>query len=350
MGHSVTWKVGISIVAIAGPLLQAALADSIADSPADVAAGYHLAGKFQIGGQCGWDYIAVDPGSRRLYVPHVSQVEVLDADTGKRVGEIPNTPGVHGIALAPELRKAFTSNGKADTVSVIDLDTLAHRAEIKVGKDPDAIIYDSGTKHVFVSNGESDNITAIDAQSGRVDGTIALGGGPEYSAADGSGTLWVNVQETNSFVTIDETRLKVTKVTPIPGCQAPTSLATDAKNRRLFVGCRGGTLAIVDADSGKVIETVPIGQHVDATVFDPQHQLIFSSTGDGFITVVREESANAYRVVGTVKTMRGAKTMTYDPKTGRIFLPTAEDLPAGLTSPPKSSQKCGPFVVLALDR
>ena len=325
-------------------------ADSSPPNTPNTASRYHLAATFEIGGPCGWDYIAVDPESRRLYVPHVSQVDVLDADTGKRVGTIADTPGVHGIALAPELRKAFTSNGKADSVSVVDLDTLSHTAEIKTGKDPDAIIYDPGTKRVFVSNGESDNITAINAVTGKVDGTIPLEGGPEYLAADGKGTLWVNVQEKNSVVTMDANNLKVIKHTATPGCQAPTSLAADPENRRLFIGCRGGTLAIVDADAGTVIKTAPIGQHVDSTIFDARDRLIFSSTGDGFITILHQDSPNVYSVMDTVKTMRGAKTMALDPKTGTLYLPTAKNLPPGLTGPPKPSKKSGPFVVLALEK
>jgi YVTN family beta-propeller protein len=343
-------KVAMLIATLASTPVVGVLADRIAKSATGAGKGYHLANKFEIGGPCGWDYIAVDPESRRLYVPHVSQVDVLDADTGKHVGEIADTPGVHGIALAPELRKAFTSNGKADTVSVISLDTLSHTAEIKVGKDPDAIIYDPGTKHVFVSNGESDDITVIDAVAGKVDGTIELGAGPEYLAADGKGTLWVNVQEKNSFATIDAKNLKVVNVTPIPGCEAPTSLAADPQSRRLFIGCRGGTLAFVNADSGKVLKTLPIGQHVDATVFDTHDHLIFTSTGDGFITIVHEDSPDSYTVVDKVATLRGAKTMTFDPKTGKIFLPTAENLPPGLTGPPRGSEKASPFVVLAFAR
>jgi YVTN family beta-propeller protein len=347
MVHHFSSKALISIAAIASHPLIGSPVDSIAQSATNAVPHYRLAGTFKLGGECSWDYITIDPQSRRLYVPHASQVNVLDADSGKRIGEISQTPGVHGIAVAPELRRAYTSNGKADAVSVVDLDTLSHMAEIKVGKDPDAIIYDPGTKHVFVSNGESDDVTAIDAATNKVDGSVPLGGGPEYLAADGQGTLWVNVQEKNSFATIDTKSMKVTKVTPITGCQAPTSLAADPENRRLFIGCRGGTLAIVNVDSGKVIKTLPIGQHVDATVFDAQDKLIFTSTGDGFITILHEDFPDAYSVVDTVKTMRGAKTMTLDPKTGKIFLPTAENLPPGLTGPPKGTQKAGPFVVLA---
>ena len=179
----------------------------------------------------------------------------------------------------------------------------------------------------------------IDAVKNRVESAIPLNGGPEYLAADGKGTLWVNVQEKNSFATIDTTSLKVTKVTPISGCKAPTSPAADAKNRRLFIGCRGGTLVFVNGDSGKALKTLPIGEHVDATVCDAQNRLIFTSTGDGFLTIVREDSPDSYTVVDKVATMRGAKTMSLDPTTGKIFLPTAENLPPGLTGPPKGVSK-----------
>jgi len=316
-------------------------------------ATYHLANKLTIGGEAGWDYLVVDPEARRLYVSHLTKVEVLDTDTGKFVGQIKDTPGVHGIALAPKLGKAFTSNGKADTVSVIDLKTLAHLSEIKAGKKPDAIIYDPGTERVFVSNGESDDLTAIDAVTGKVAGTIAVGGAPEFSAADGQGTLWVNLEDKNAFVTIDAKTLKVTKTTPLPGCEEPASMAFDPANRRLFIGCKNHVLAVVDPDSGKVIKTLPIGEHVDATVFDAAHQLIFASTGDGSVTIIRQDAPDAYTVVDNVKTMRGAKTMAFDPKTGKIFSATVEHVPLNATGPPNPktvTYEPGPFVVLVVEK
>jgi len=314
--------------------------------------GYHLANKFTLGGDPGWDYVAIDPDARRVYVTHYMRIEVLDADTGKSVGQITDTPGVHGIALVKD--KGFTSNGKADTVSVIDLKTNKHVAEIKAGKKPDAITYDAGTDRVFVSNGDSDDVTVIDPTAARVVGTIPVGGAPEYSAGDGKGTVWVNLEDKNAFVTIDVKSLKLIKTTPIAGCEEPASMAFDPANRRLFIGCKNNLLAVVDPDAGKVIKTLPIGEHVDATVFDAANRLIFAPTGDGFLTIIRQDSADAYTLVDNVKTMRGAKTMAFDPKTGKIFSATVENVPANATAPPKPIGKVayepGPFVVITVEK
>ncbi len=315
---------------------------------------YHLANKYPIGGDPGWDYVAIDPDARRVYVTHFKQIEVLDADTGKTVGQITNTPGVHGIALVKSQAKGFASNGKADTVSVIDLKTLAHVAEIKVGKKPDAITYDPDTDRIFVSNGDSDDLTIIDATAAKVVGSVPLGGAPEYSAADGKGTLWVNLEDKNSFVTVDIKSLKVTKTTAIDGCEEPASMALDSANRRLFIGCKNNLLAVVDADSGKVVKKLPIGEHVDATVFDAANRLIFASTGDGVLTIVRQESANDYSILDNVKTMRGAKTIAFDPQTGKLFSATVENVPETATAPPapigKVAYQPGPFVVLTIEK
>lgn len=317
-------------------------------------AGYHITNKYTIGGDAGWDYIAIDPDARRLYVTHFQKIEVLDADTGKPVGQITDTPGVHGIALVKKIGKGFTSNGKADTVSVIDLSTYKHLAEIKAGKKPDAITYDPGTDRVLVSNGESDDVTVIDATAGKVVGTIKVGGAPEYSAFDGNGTAWVNLEDKNAFVTLDLKGMKLTKTTPLAGCEEPASLAYDNTNRRLFVGCKNHVLAVVDPDAGKIVKTLPIGEHVDATIYDPANKLVFASTGDGVLTIIRQDSADAYTVVDNVKTMRGAKTLALDPKTGKLFSATVENVPDTATAPPAPIGKVpynpGPFVVVEIGK
>jgi YVTN family beta-propeller protein len=316
--------------------------------------GYRVTNKYTIGGDAGWDYIVVDPDARRLYVTHFMNVEVLDADTGKSVGQIKNTNGVHGIALVKSTGKGFTTNGKANTVSVIDLKTLAHVAEIPAGKKPDAIVYDPSTDRVFVSNGDSDDMTVIDATTAKVVGTIPLGGAPEFSAADGKGTLWVNLEDKNAFVTIDIKALKATKTTPIAGCEEPASMAFDSTNRRLFIGCKNHVLVVVDPDAGRVVKTLPIGEHVDATVFDAANHLIFTSTGDGVLTIARQESPDAYSIVDNVKTMRGAKTLAFDAKTGKLFSATVENIPSTATGPPKPigpiEYTPGPFVVLEIGK
>jgi len=317
-----------------------------------VQTGYHITNKYTLGGDAGWDYLSIDPDSRRLYVTHFMRIDVLDADTGNSLGQITDTPGVHGIALVKSLGKGFTSNGKADTVSVIDLKTLAHVAEIDAGKKPDAIIYDPGTDRVLVSNGNSDDVTVIDATAGKVAGTIPVGGAPEFSAADGKGTAWVNLEDKNAFVTLDVKRLKVKKTTPIAGCEEPASMAFDSANRRLFIGCKNHVLAVVDPDAGKVVKTLPIGEHVDATVFDAATHTIFASTGDGLLTVVHQDSPDAYRIVENASTLRGAKTLAFDPKTGKLFSATVENVPPTATAPPKPigpiAYEPGPFVVLEI--
>lgn len=316
--------------------------------------GYHLGNKYTLGGDAGWDYITFDADARRVFVTHFMKIEVLDGDSGKTVGQITDTPGVHGIALVQSVGKGFASNGKADTVSIIDLKTLAHVGEIKAGKKPDAITYDPGTDLVFVSNGESDDLTIIDPKAGKAVGTVPLGGAPEYSAGDGKGTLWVNLEDKNTFVTVDVRGRKVTKTTPIVGCEEPASMALDSKNRRLFIGCKNRILAIVDPDAGKVVASLPIGEHVDATIFDAANGLIFASTGDGVLTIVHQDSADAYSIVDNVKTMRGAKTLALDPKTGKLFTATVENVPLNATAPPKPigpvAYVPGPFVVLTIEK
>jgi anion transporter len=316
--------------------------------------GYHLAGKYEVGGEAGWDYINLDPASRRLFVSHVTGMEVLDADTGKLVGHIADTPGVHGIALASEFGRGFVGNGKTDTVSVIDLKTLAHTGELKAGKKPDAIVYDPGTGKVIVANAESNSVTIIDAAAARVITTVGIGGAPEYIATDLKGTAWVDVADKDSLATIDLKAGKLTATAPLPGCKEPTALAIDRRKGRLYIGCRNKVMAIADTASLKVIATLPIGEHVDAAAFDPDSGLAFASTGDGYLTIIKERAPDQYEVLENVKTQRAAKTMVLDPKTKKIFLPTVEGVPPGIMSPPKASgpgaYKAGAFVVLVVTR
>lgn len=288
------------------------------------AGDYHISKKIPVAGQGSWDYLSVDEGARRLYVSHGTQVEVLDVDSGAIVGKIENTPGVHGIAIAPELGRGFVSNGQASTVTIFDLKTLKMIAEVPVGKKPDAIIYDSATARVFAFNGDSNNATAIQAADGKVAGTIDLGGGPEFAVADGSGYVYNNVEDANLVLKINARTLKVEERWPTAPCASPSSISMDRPSRRLFIGCRSKVMAVVNADTGKVITTLPIGDHVDATAFDPQSRLVFNSNGEGTITVIRQDSPDKYSVIETVKTLPKAKTMALDPKTHQLFLSTAE--------------------------
>jgi DNA-binding beta-propeller fold protein YncE len=286
---------------------------------------YHVTKKIPIPGQGGWDYLTVDEAARRLYVSHGTQVEVLDVDSGAIVGKIPNTLGVHGIALAPELGRGFVSDGQTSTVTIFDLKTLKVIGEVPTGKKPDGIIYDPATSQVFVFNGGSDSATVISAADGKVAGTIDLGGGPEFAVADGKGYVFDNLEDKNEVVKINSAKRAVEQRFPLAPCEAPASMGMDRTNRRLFIGCRSKVMAVVNADTGKVITTVPIGDHVDATTFDADSHLIFNSNGEGTITVVHQDTPDKYSVVETVKTLPKAKTHTFDPKTHQLFLSTAED-------------------------
>ena len=301
-----------------------ALLLSFCVTSAQAAESYHVTKKIPIPGQGGWDYLTVDEGARRLYVSHGTQVEVLDVDSGAVVGKIENTPGVHGIAIAPDLGRGFVSNGQSSTVTIFDLKTLKTIAEVPVGKKPDAIIYDPATSRVFAFNGDSNSATAIQAADGKVAGTVDLGGGPEFAVADGSGYVYNNVEDASLVLKINARSLKVEQRWPTAPCASPSSIAMDRPNRRLFIGCRSKVMAVMNADTGKVITTLPIGDHVDATAFDPDSRLIFNSNGEGTITVIHQDSPDKYSVVETVKTLPRAKTMALDPKTHRLFLSTAE--------------------------
>jgi YVTN family beta-propeller protein len=301
-----------------------ALAFALASLSPASAEGLAITKKIPIAGQGGWDYLAVDEGGRRLYVSHGTQVEVLDVDSGAIVGKIEKTPGVHGIAIAPELGRGFVSNGQSSTVTIFDLKTLKTIAEVPVGKKPDAIIYDPATSRVFAFNGDSNSATAIQAADGKVVGTVDLGGGPEFAVADGSGYVYDNVEDASVVLKINSRTLKVEQRWPTAPCASPSSIAMDRANRRLFIGCRSKVMAVMNADTGKVIATLPIGDHVDATAFDPASRLVFNSNGEGTITVIRQDSPDKYSVVENVKTVPKAKTMALDPKTHRLFLSTAE--------------------------
>ena len=294
-------------------------------SLAFAARDYQLLKKVAVPGTGGWDYLTVDEAARRIYISHSTQVDVLDADSFALVGTIPNTPGVHGIAIASEFGRGYISAGKADAVVPFDLKTLEPMPRIKVGKKPDAIIYEPLTKRVYVMNGDSESITVLNAADGAVAGTIPLGGGPEFAVSDGKGNLYVNLEEQNETLHIDVHALKVKDRWPLAPCATPTSLSLDREHRRLFVGCRSHHFAVLDADSGKVIFTAPIGDRVDAGAWDPETKLVYLSTGDGKVFIFHEDSPDKYSPVEEITTKPGAKTMGYDPKTRRVIVPTSEN-------------------------
>ncbi len=287
--------------------------------------GYHVVKTYKVGGDGGWDYLTVDASARRFYISRGTHVIVLDADSGKNVGDIPDTPGVHGIALAPELGKGFVSNGREGTVTVFDLKTLAPSgSKIKVGENPDAILYEPATKRVFTFNGRSQDSTAIDAASGKVLATIKLDGKPEFAASDAKGEVFVNIEDKSELTVIDPNKLEVKTKWPLAPCTEPSGLAIDRKNRRLFVGCDNKMMAVVDADSGKVLATPAIGEGVDATAYDDETDLAFASCGQGVLTVVKQDSPQKFSVVENVKTEPGARTMALDTKTHNVFTVTAK--------------------------
>jgi DNA-binding beta-propeller fold protein YncE len=286
--------------------------------------GYQVTKKIPIPGQGSWDYLAVDESARRVYVSHGTQVEVLDADSGAIVGKIPDTPGVHGIAIAADLGRGFISDGQAAKVTIFDLKTLRTIGQVPTGQKPDAIIFDPASSRIFAFNGGSNSATVIEAADGKVAGTIDLGGGPEFAVADGKGYVYDNLEDESLVLKINSKTLKVEQRWPTAPCASPSSMAMDRPNRRLFLGCRSKVMAVMNADSGQVITTLPIGDHVDATAFDADSRLIFNSNGEGTISVVHQDSSDKYSVVGTVKTLPRAKTMALDPKTHQLFLSTAE--------------------------
>lgn len=286
--------------------------------------GYGVTRKIAIRGQGGFDYLTADDAARRLYVSHGTEVEVLNLDSGEWLGAIP-TMGVHGIALAPEFNHGFISDGKANTVLMFDMKTMKILSESASPKNPDGIIYDPATSRIFAFNGGSNSATAIDAATGKVAGTVDLGGGPEFAAADGNGFVFDNLEDENLLLKINSRELKVEQRWPTAPCASPSSMAMDRANRRLFLGCRSRVMAVVNAEDGQVITTLPIGDHVDATAFDPETKLIFNSNGDGTVTVIHEDSPDKYSFVETVKTVARAKTMALDPNTHRLFLSTAEN-------------------------
>jgi DNA-binding beta-propeller fold protein YncE len=316
---------------------------------------YKLKQKFVIGGDGGWDYLTYDPAGKRLFISRGTRVQVVDTEKGTVVAEIPNTPGVHGIALAQDLGKGFTSNGRENTVTVFDLKTLKETARIKLdgGENPDAILYDAASKRVFAFNGRSKNATVIDAASGNAVGNIALDGKPEFAAADGKGLVFVNIEDKNEVQVIDARKATVLHSWPMAGCDEPSGLAMDQKHRRLFAGCGNKVMTVVSADDGKVITTLPIGQGVDANGFDPGTELAFSSNGDGTLTVVHEDSADKFTVVGNAETQRTARTMALDPKTHDVFLVAAEfeeQPPAEGQTRPRRTMKPGTFTLLVMEK
>ncbi len=315
---------------------------------------YHLTKKIKLSGEGGWDCLTLDNKARRLYISRSSHVMVLDTDSDKIVGDIPNTAGVHGIALVSELNRGFTSNGRDSTVSIFDQNTLRVLNQITVGKNPDAIIYDPASKRIFTFNGASRDGTAIDPKSETIVGTIPLDGRPEFAVSDGKGHIYVNMEDKNVVAELDSRRLTVEARWPLAPGEKPTGIAIDRQHRRLFIGCANKLMVVMNADNGHVISTLPIGSGVDATAFDEGTSLAFSSNGDGTLTVIHEDSPDKFSVVENATTQKGARTMALDPKTHKIYLVTGEFGPPPSPTPdnlrPRPSIVPGSFTLLVVSR
>jgi DNA-binding beta-propeller fold protein YncE len=332
---------------------SAVVALALAISALQSGTGYKVVTRYPVPGNGGFDYITIDSATRRLYVSHGTEVNVVDADNGKLIGTISDTPGVHGIAIASEFKHGFTSNGREHKVSMFDTHTLQLIKKIDVGKGPDGIYYDPGTKRVFTNNHGSHDITAIDAKTGEVIGTIKAEGDGE-SAIIADGLVYVNIEDTNEVIIFDPKSLEVKKRFPIGIAKVPTGLAYDAKTKRLFIGCRNEPkMVVMDAVSGKVVTSFAIGRGVDYAAFDSQAKLIFFSCSEGVLNIFHEKSADEYEDAGPVKTQPSARTMAFDPKTKKIFLSAAEYSETPATTPggrPQRTIKPGSFVVLVVGK
>jgi DNA-binding beta-propeller fold protein YncE len=310
--------------------------------------------EWKLGGAGGWDYLTLDSSGARLFLSRATRVDVVDTRTGKIIGSIDNTNGVHGIALADDLARGYTSNGKADSVTVFDLNTLKTIKEVPVsGHNPDAILYDPVGKHVFTFNGHSKDATVLDASTLALIVTLPLPDKPEFAVTDDEGSVYVNIEsKPGQIVVIDSRKLAVKATWVLPGCASPTGLAIDKAHHRLFSVCDGNVMAVTDAKTGKQAATVTIGTGPDAAAFDAQRHLVLSSNGEGTLSVIHQESADRYRVVHTIQTKRGARTMALDPASGKVYLVTADLDPPSAPSPeqphPRPAPKSDTFTVLVV--
>jgi len=312
---------------------------------------YHLLKEIPVGGEGGWDYLSVDEANRRLYVSHATKVVVIDLDKEEVAGEIADTPGVHGLAPAPDLQRGVTSNGRENKASIVDLKTLATLSKVDTGQNPDGMLYEPSQQEVYLFNGRGQSATVIDLKAAKVIATVPLGGKPEFAQADpAAGRVYNNLEDKSEVVAIDIKKHEVVNRWPIDPGESASGMAIDLAHHRLFLGCGNKLMVMMDSTSGKVVATVPIGQGVDANAFDPGTQLAFSSCGDGTVTIAHEDAPDKLTVVQTLATERGAKTMALDPKTHRIYLGSAkfEAQPEQAPGAPRQRPKvvAGSFKVL----
>ena len=301
---------------------------------------YHFLREITVGGEGGWDYLSVDEVARRLYLSHATKVVVIDLDKNEVVGEIADTPGVHGIALAPEMQRAFSSNGREAKASIVDMKTLKTLSKVDTGENPDAILYDPGQQEVYTFNGRGQSATVFEAKTGKVVATIPLSGKPEFATVDPqAGRVYDNIEDKSEVIAIDVKTHAVTNTWAIAPGEEASGMAIDLAHHRLFLGCGNKLMVMMDSVTGKVIGTVPIGDRVDANAFDPGTQFAFSSNGDGTVTIAHEDSPDKLVVVQTLTTERGARTMALDPKTHRIYLASAKYEPQPPSTPDTPRQR-----------
>ena len=311
---------------------------------------YKIGNKIHVEGEGGWDYLNVDEVNGRIFVSHATVAQAIDIKTGKLVGTIPDTKGIHGIAIANDLNKGFTSNGRDSSVTIFNLNTLEVITKIYVtGRNPDAILYDPFSQKVFTFNGGGNNSTVIDAKENKVIGTIPLDGKPEFSATDGKGKVFVNIEDRSVINVINSVTLKVEQHWPIAPGEEPSGLAIDNKNHCLFSVCGNKLMVVTDAETGKVITTLPIGDRCDGVAFDPEKKRAYASNGEGTITVVQEETNNSFKVLETVTTQPGAKTIAIDKTTHHLYLTTAEFESAPSATNRRPPVKPDSFVILDVE-
>jgi YVTN family beta-propeller protein len=345
-----------STLTAAASLLGLTVAGSIAAAADARNAAYALKRQFMLGGSGGWDFLTIDSDANRLFIARGDRVLVISTVDGSLLGTISDTAGVHGIALAPDLGKGFTSNGRADSVTVFDLKTLATLGTIPVsGHNPDAIVFDEASRHLFTFNGRSHDISVIDPASGSVVATIPAGGKPEFARADGAGHIFFNIEDTAQISEIDTAADKRTATWSLPDCEEPAGLALDVTHGRLFSACGNSTLVVTDAATGRHVAAVPIGKGPDAAVFDADRALVFSSNGqDGTLTVIHEDGPDHYSQVATVATQKSARTMALDAKSHLVYLVAAEFGSAPAATPeqphPRPPVVDGSFKVLVIGR
>ena len=310
---------------------------------------FKVVNKFALEGEGRWDYLVVDNDSRRLFVSRSTHVAVLDADSGAELGDIPNTPGVHGVALASDLGVGFVSDGGENKVTIFDLKSLEVLGKIDTGGNPDSIVYHPDTKMLFVQNGKTNSSTVIDAANRKVVATIPMPGRPEFTVYDDKGNLYINIEDKSSLVQVDIAGKQVKATWPLAGCEEPTGLAIDREGRTLFSACANKVLAVVNADTGKVTQTVPIGDDCDAVAFDPETGYVFASAGDGTLSILHKSGSGKYAVVQNLVSPVGSKTMAFDAAKHQVYLPSAK-FTGDPTAHPRPSVVPGSAAVLVIGK